>query len=183
MSEFKIFTPEQVNFIEKVTEFHKAFKHLVNTVPTVPPENVGVLRTSLIHEENSELHCSLYITGHHDESVYNPDMVAVLDALCDLQYVLSGAIISFGLQDVFPSAFMEVHRSNMSKGCKTEEEMNDTRNHYMKMGVATIAEYQEESKLWFVYRKEDKKLLKSIDYSPARLKQLLDSFYTTTDRV
>ena len=183
MSEFKIFTPEQVNFIEKVTEFHKAFKHLVNTVPTVPPESVGNLRVGLIDEENKELFASLYTSLKELNTNYSPDMVGVLDALCDLQYVLSGAIISFGLQDVFPSAFMEVHRSNMSKGCKTEEEMNDTRNHYMKMGVATIAEYQEESKLWFVYRKEDKKLLKSIDYSPARLKQLLDSFYTTTDRV
>ena len=43
------------------------------------------------------------------------DTVEVLDALTDLQYVLDGAYLSFGLQHVKQAAFDEVHRSNMSK--------------------------------------------------------------------
>ncbi len=45
----------------------------------------------------------------------NNDIVETLDALIDLQYVLDGAFLSFGLHDVKEIAFAEVHRSNMSK--------------------------------------------------------------------
>jgi predicted HAD superfamily Cof-like phosphohydrolase len=41
--------------------------------------------------------------------------VEIADALCDLQYVLSGAILEFGFGGKFKSLFEEVHRSNMSK--------------------------------------------------------------------
>jgi len=43
------------------------------------------------------------------------DLAGVLDALCDMQYILLGTILSHGLEDVFVDAFNEVHRSNMSK--------------------------------------------------------------------
>jgi predicted HAD superfamily Cof-like phosphohydrolase len=59
----------------------------------------------LIAEELEEL----------QEALKNNDIVETLDALIDLQYVLDGAFLSFGLHDVKEIAFAEVHRSNMSK--------------------------------------------------------------------
>jgi len=49
------------------------------------------------------------------EALAAGDMVETLDALIDLQYVLDGAFLSFGLHGVKTAAFNEVHRSNMSK--------------------------------------------------------------------
>ena len=47
----------------------------------------------------------------------------VADALADLQYVLAGAVLEFGMGDRFASIFNEVQRSNMSKACTTVEEV------------------------------------------------------------
>jgi len=47
------------------------------------------------------------------EASANP--VEVLDALCDLRYVLDGAAVAFGLDTRFKAAFNLVHRNNMNK--------------------------------------------------------------------
>jgi len=39
----------------------------------------------------------------------------LLKELCDLQYVLSGLLVTFGLDDVFDAAYNRVHLSNLSK--------------------------------------------------------------------
>ena len=54
----------------------------------------------------------------------------VADALADIQYVLSGCILEFGMADKFKALFDEVHRSNMSKACKTVEEAEATVEYY-----------------------------------------------------
>ena len=41
------------------------------------------------------------------------DLVAYVDAVCDLIYVLAGSLVSFGVD--LDKCFAEVHRSNMSK--------------------------------------------------------------------
>ena len=43
------------------------------------------------------------------------DKEALLKELCDLQYVLSGTVISFGFKEIFQPAFNRVHESVMSK--------------------------------------------------------------------
>jgi len=63
------------------------------------------VRVSLLEEEIGELR----------EAVEAGDMVEVLDALCDIQYVLDGAFLEFGLHSVKDAAFAEVQASNMSK--------------------------------------------------------------------
>ena len=64
------------------------------------------------------------------EAIEENDLVEVIDALCDIQYVLSGAILEFGFAEKFKEMFDEVQRSNMSKVCKTEEEAVQTQKHY-----------------------------------------------------
>ena len=63
------------------------------------------LRLQLIQEELGEL----------ADAMSKNDLVSTLDALVDLQYVLSGTVLSLGFADAFDEAFREVHRSNMSK--------------------------------------------------------------------
>ncbi len=106
------------------------------------------------------------------EAVNDGNMVEIADALCDLQYVLAGAVLEFGLGGQFKSLFDEVHRSNMSKACTSVEEANDTIAHY-KNNSNVDAYYKEVDSLFLVYREGDHKTLKSINYSPADLKGLL----------
>ena len=49
------------------------------------------------------------------EGFKNDNLLEVLDALCDMQYILIGTVLELGLQEVFEDAFAEVHRSNMTK--------------------------------------------------------------------
>lgn len=148
--------------LNSVAEFHKTFKHPILDTPQIPAAKRCELRVSLIAEELKEL----------EEAIAANDLVEVADALCDIQYVLSGAILEFGMGDTFKTLFDEVQRSNMSKTCKTMEEAEATQAHYLaKDGTES---YVEESDGHFlVYRKGDNKTLKSVNYSPADLKSIL----------
>lgn len=149
--------------LSAVAEFHQTFQHPVLEKPTIPSENRCELRVSLIAEELKEL----------QEAIQDNDMVEIADALCDIQYVLSGAILEFGLKDKFAALFNEVQRSNMSKACKTEEEAKETQEHYRQKGVESY--YKEIDGKFLVFRKGDDKTLKSIYYSPADLKSILEA--------
>lgn len=148
--------------LSSVAEFHKTFQHPILDNPQIPSEARCKLRVSLIAEELKEL----------EEAIQNKDLVEVTDALCDIQYVLSGAILEFGLKDKFSDLFDEVQRSNMSKACKTVEEAEATMKHYFDKD-GTESYYREVDGLYLVYRKSDDKTLKSIAYSPADLRSML----------
>ena len=100
-------------------------------------------------------------------------MVDISDALCDIQYVLSGAVLEFGLANKFKALFDEVHRSNMSKSCASEKEALLTIDHY-KQEHDMDCHFEKSDDHYLVYRTEDHKTIKSINYSPAGLKSILD---------
>ena len=154
---------DKIDPLNQVAEFHKTFRHPILETPQIPSEDRCKLRVSLIAEELKEL----------QEAIDDKDLVEVADALCDIQYVLSGAILEFGLGGKFRELFEEVQRSNMSKACETEQEAQQTVDHY-KNEKDTDAYYEERDGKWLVYRKGDNKTLKSINYSPANLKRILD---------
>jgi len=149
--------------LSSVAEFHQTFQHPILPLPTIPEPNRCALRVSLIAEELKEL----------QEAIDNKDIVEVADALCDIQYVLSGAILEFGLGEKFKALFDEVQRSNMSKACETIEEAEQTVSHYQSQGVDCHYEKKEEK--YLVFRSADRKTLKSVNYSPADLKGILGS--------
>lgn len=91
--------------IQQVQEFHETYGLPVREAPDLSCEQTNELRVNLIAEELEEL----------QDALKNGDVVETLDALIDLQYVLDGAFLSFGLHNVKDKAFSEVHRSNMSK--------------------------------------------------------------------
>lgn len=153
---------QEPNPLNQVAEFHRTFKHPVQAVPAIPAKERCDLRVSLLAEELDEL----------KQAIADNNLVEIADALCDLQYVLSGAILEFGLGDKFKSLFDEVHRSNMSKACKSLEEANETIAHY-KNTQDCEAYHKEEDSLFLVYRSHDDKTLKSINYSPADLQRII----------
>jgi predicted HAD superfamily Cof-like phosphohydrolase len=155
---------KQPDALALVAEFHTTFKHPILEEPAIPGEDRCKLRVALLAEELKEL----------EVAILEKDIVEVADALCDIQYVLSGAILEFGLGDKFKALFEEVQRSNMSKACATEEDAKATVDHYLKKD-GTVCYYKEEGGKWLVYRTSDNKTIKSIYYSPADLGKIVES--------
>jgi len=154
---------EQLDALNQVAEFHKTFGHPVLPKPTIPSKERCALRVALIREELHEL----------EAAIQDADIVEIADALCDIQYVLSGAVLEFGLGEKFRDLFDEVQRSNMSKRCVSEEEAIATVEHYRNTkGVESYYKHQDGH--FQVYRTADRKTLKSINYSPADLKSILE---------
>ncbi|MEN7549161.1 nucleoside triphosphate pyrophosphohydrolase family protein [Rapidithrix thailandica] len=153
---------EPIDALNQVAEFHKTFKHPIEEQPIIPSPERCELRVSLIAEELKEL----------QEAIRQKDLTEVADALCDIQYVLSGAVLEFGLGEKFKELFDEVQRSNMSKSCQTQEEAEATVQYY-KEKKDTDCYYTQTDGHYLVYRKSDNKTLKSINYSPADLKKVL----------
>ena len=147
--------------LTSVALFHETFKHPVLPIPTIPNQTRCDLRVSLLAEELKEL----------QEGIENKDIVEIADALCDLQYVLSGAILEFGLGEKFKELFDEVQRSNMSKACKSIEEAKATVVHYELKGTPCF--FEQEGDLFLVFREGDRKTLKSVGYSPADLEEII----------
>ena len=153
---------KQPDALRLVADFHETFKHPILPSPAIPGPDRCSLRVALLAEELKEL----------EAAIDAKDIVEVADALCDIQYVLAGAILEFGLADKFKALFEEVQRSNMSKACTTEEEARQTVEHY-KRKDGTECYYRQEGDKWLVYRKSDHKTIKSVAYSPANLERIL----------
>ena len=147
---------DQLDSLSQVAEFHHAFHHPVLPEPSIPSEDRCRLRVALLAEELDEL----------KEAIGNNDLVQVADALCDIQYVLSGAVLEFGLGGKFRELFDEVQRSNMSKACVSEEDAIKTVEHYRERDN-TDCYYRKIDGYYLVYRKSDNKTMKSVNYSPA----------------
>lgn len=154
---------QEAEALNSVAQFHQTFNHPIVEKPQIPAKNRAQLRISLLKEELQEL----------EDAVANNDLVEAADALCDLQYVLSGAILEFGMGAKFSSLFDEVQRSNMSKVCHNEEEAKATVAHYEALDQP--AYYQKKEDCYLVFRKADDKTLKSINYSQADLKTILEN--------
>jgi predicted HAD superfamily Cof-like phosphohydrolase len=153
---------DKIDSLNQVAEFHKTFQHPILDSPQIPSERRCRLRVELIREELKEL----------EEAIKDQDIVEIADALCDIQYVLSGAVLEFGLGEKFKILFDEVQRSNMSKACTSEEEALATIEHFKARGEE--CHFEKVDGKYLVYRNDDHKTMKSINYSPADLKKILD---------
>lgn len=91
--------------LQQVQEFHETYGLPVKLGPDVSDLKTNALRINLLVEELEEL----------KQALEEGNILETLDALIDLQYVLDGAFLSFGLHSLKDAAFAEVHGSNMSK--------------------------------------------------------------------
>ena len=153
---------EEPSALNQVAEFHRTFHHPIQPEPAIPGEDRCRLRVNLLEEELQELR----------RAIEDRDLEEIADALCDLQYVLSGAVLEFGLGHKFKELFDEVQRSNMSKTCKTRAEAEATAKYY-KDARGFDSYIKKEVGHYLVFRKGDHKTLKSVNYSPADLKSIL----------
>ena len=150
--------------LKLVAEFHRLFKCPILEAPAIPDPTRCALRVSLLREEVQEL----------ADAVAANDLVEIADALADIQYVLSGAVLEFGMASCFGSLFDEVHRSNMSKACNDVEEAETTCTHYREKKATECFYEQAGERQYLVYRAGDRKALKSVKYSECDLKPILD---------
>ena len=141
--------------LESVAEFHRTFHLPILETPRIPDADRCRLRLNLLREELNEL----------AEAIEQHDLVECADAFADLQYVLSGAILEFGMGDKFRAIFDEVHRSNMSKTCATRREAEETLEHYGAKGQE--GKINASGEVFLVHRKADGKVLKNVHYSAA----------------
>ena len=150
-------------YLKSVAEFHETFKAPILESPQIPSKERCELRVSLLQEELNEL----------KQAIEENNITEIADALADIQYVLSGAVLEFGLKDRFDELFEEVQRSNMSKACETQQEAIATLSHY-KQKDGTEGRYEKVGDKWVVYRNSDDKVLKSVEYSPAALREIIE---------
>ena len=164
-------------YLKQVGEFHTTFSHPLN-YEVIDDANLRKLRISLLFEELKELSQTSKETFTHFQELCSNledtevaeqyDEKEALDALCDIQYVLSGAVLSMGFTRKFDHAFEEVHRSNMTKACETEQQGLDTIEYHKGRGETMEMEVVKSGDLFIVVR-EDGKIMKSKYYSPANL--------------
>ena len=154
---------DKIDSLNQVAEFHKTFNAPILDQPTIPNAERCNLRVSLLQEELNEL----------KEAIADNDLVEIADALCDLQYFLSGAVLEFGLGEKFVQLFNEVQRSNMSKACANQQEADETIAFYKEKGEDAYSEKSGDK--INVHRTSDQKVLKNKYYSPADLKTILEN--------
>ena len=149
----------------KIKDFHDA-SGLENN-DTIQPnvfinKDLVKLRLDLINEEFKEL----------QQAIAEKDFTEVIDALTDILYVTYGAGASFGID--LDKSYDIVHKSNMTKFCKTEEEAKKTVKSYEKDDRYDTPTYRlsKDGKYYVVYNKSSGKILKSINYTPANFKDM-----------
>ncbi|MDD8059990.1 MULTISPECIES: nucleoside triphosphate pyrophosphohydrolase family protein [Shewanella] len=175
-----------------IFEFRSTFDLPVNDSTSLD-DQADTLHTSLIIEEMTEL-------AEADSRIEQAD------AIVDSVYVLMGRLVHLGASQVsdrieisylidlllnvaknrkidFIKCWDEVHSSNMSKVCRTEQELNETIAHYAQQGVEIVGSKKGE----FIIAKCAKdvdmggkvvrqgKVLKSVYYRPADLTSLVQN--------
>lgn len=105
-----------------------------------------------------------------DDYLYNTED-RFINVILKLDHFIKLKVSEYGWDDLFADMFQDVHSSNMSKTCKNMEEVVATMEKYR--GEGTNVDFFERGKYFIVYRVEDKKALKSVEYRPANLAQFL----------
>ena len=157
---------------QKIVDFHKQFGLDYTQEPQLnvfdeKPKLVN-FRVDLIEEEFNEL----------KQAIKDKDFVEVMDALGDILYVTYGFGASIGVDmDV---VYDLIHKSNMSKLCKTEDEAIETVKWYIEQYNEGKQPYDtptyrisENGEYYVVYNKSSGKILKSIKYNMVDLKPLI----------
>jgi predicted HAD superfamily Cof-like phosphohydrolase len=151
---------DRLYFVSEVETFNKLFGKLNNKVPTIPEKMERDFIYNFILEELDE----------YKHAAEEGDIVEVLDAFCDIMYVLSAGIMAFGLKDKFLAAYNEVQESNLSKSCATEEEADATAK-FRAAASQRPCHFEKRGDKFVVYRSEDRKVQKSLSYFAPNLRQ------------
>jgi predicted HAD superfamily Cof-like phosphohydrolase len=143
-----------VPFVDQVEEFNATFGKPNNYEPTIPERKEWEFVYNFVLEELEE----------YRQACENGNIVEILDALCDITYVsLGNGVMLHGLKDKIWPAYQEVQASNLSKGCKTEKEAQDTVLLRSKE-QGEPCHWEKVDDMYIVYRTRDRKVMKNINY-------------------
>jgi predicted HAD superfamily Cof-like phosphohydrolase len=151
---------DRLYFISEVEEFNQLFGKLNNKIPTIPEKMERDFIYNFIQEELDE----------YKVAADDGDIIGVMDAFCDIMYVLSAGIMAYGLKDKFLAAYGEVQASNLSKSCATEEEADATAK-FRTAASGRPCHFEKRGDKYVIYRSEDRKVQKSLSYFPPILRQ------------
>lgn len=153
-----------VESIELVEEFQRIFGHTIRKAPDLGKLEEGFFRYKLLIEEVEE----------YKEAIVNRDLVGVADALTDIQYILDGTYLVHGLKNKKAALLLEVHRSNMSKACKSVEEAEkEIDERTSEFGPDCYYEEKQDEEHVILYR-NDGKVLKGPHYFKPNLKAIIE---------
>lgn len=169
------------------------------SIPTIPPDDVLILRAKLILEEALETIAGLGVTISLYKDISDEiaaitmieickaanfeferdklvNVFEVVDGLADLDYVgPCGTAVAFGI-DLDP-IFQEVHRSNMTK-CWTDTELIENLKENKDKFQIHAAPCPQGNRKWVVLDASGK-YIKSPSYSPANIKDVLALQFST----
>lgn len=147
-----------VPFVDEVLEFNIMVGRIMpNDIPSMPSQKDFDFLYNFIKEELEEL----------KESYDKRDIIGCADAIADIQYVSTGnGTLLFGLRSKLLPIYAEVQRSNMSKASDDFETANRT-----SAKCPDLCRIEALNGKWLTKRIIDDKVIKSIKYSPANLKQ------------
>jgi len=103
----------------------------------------------------------------------NVDKVEELDALCDIQYVLNGKVLTAGLAPVFEAGCDLVHSNNMTKAHRDHAHCLETVEHLKLTGEWRCVEKDKD--VWMLYN-SDAKLTKPHDHIKVSLEPIIQAF-------
>ncbi len=144
-----------------------------NNITKLIKTHFGLTNTiTELYESNCDLEKKL-----REAMLETKDIIEVESLLIEL--IINTYNIGFNLTDRLDEAFLNVHESNMSKLCKSIDEAEATVKDYQEKynnGSSTYDTpyyYELKPSLYVVKNKSTGKALKSINYTPADLKQFL----------
>lgn len=178
--------------LRQVAEFHQLFEHPVGRMDVLEPLKTRQLRIKLLFEEIAELAeasdvpatmeelCHKYISnskadnGQPNIDGDNVNKVEELDALCDIQYVLNGKVLTAGLAPVFDAGCDLVHSNNMTKAHRSKEHALETILQNGLVAEECVITPKDEN-VWMLYNK-DAKLTKPHDHIKVSLEPIIQAF-------
>lgn len=99
------YNPLSVQTLNYVRHFFDVFEIPVGSLGEWPDVETVKLRLGLVEEELNEVRLA----------IWNKDRENLLKELTDLQYVLDGLYLTFGMDRLKILAMREVHKSNLTK--------------------------------------------------------------------
>lgn len=148
------------DYLKKVEEFTQLCGNNIPDAPEVSNKKVNELRIKLIREELDEL----------EKALNENNVVETLDALCDLQYVLSGAILELGFSDIFDKNFELVDTNNKTKFHTDYWEAEKTQKSYFHRNIGPVIESITVNNVkYYVVKNKYGKVLKPYNYESVKL--------------
>jgi len=114
---------EELSELAEASDCMETFLYLCNDTITEQCEKHGGIEATVeeVHDDFGKI-----LKDRNIKDGDNVDKIEELDALCDIQYVLNGKILTSGLHGVFDESFDTVHHNNMAKAHRNETHAKET---------------------------------------------------------